>query len=123
MLFVLTLDHTGNAFLYFDLCGHGKLDLKFVHGRAEKKVGSNKICQIKVYISKAEIGEESNREGWFISRHIYLGKQLLPQINNCCQEVLQNNEKLPHCPTSKTEIFAQRARVDQAMGLSYRIET
>ena len=24
--------------------------------------------------------------------HIYLGKQLLPQINDCCQEVLQNDE-------------------------------
>ena len=44
MLFVLTLDHIGNAFLYFGLYGHGKLDLKFVHGRAEKSVGSNKIC-------------------------------------------------------------------------------
>ena len=29
----------------FDLYGHGKLDLMFVHGRAVKKVGSNKVFQ------------------------------------------------------------------------------
>ena len=34
--FVLNLDHIGNVFLYFDLYRHGKLDLKFVHDRAEK---------------------------------------------------------------------------------------
>ena len=33
VLFVLALDHIGNVFLYF---GHRNLDLKFVHGRAEK---------------------------------------------------------------------------------------
>ena len=26
------------------LYGHGMLDLKFVHGGAEKRVGSNKVC-------------------------------------------------------------------------------
>ena len=36
MLFVLIPDHIGNVVLYFDLYGHGKLDLRFVHGRAEK---------------------------------------------------------------------------------------
>ena len=36
MLFALALDHNGTVFLYFDLSGDGKLDLKFVHGRAEK---------------------------------------------------------------------------------------
>ena len=95
MLFVLTsLDHIGSVFLYFDLYNHGKLDLKFVHGRAEKCVRSNKICSKRVYISEAEITEESNRttslgeKGLFICGHIYLGKQLLPQINSCCQEVM-----------------------------------
>ena len=28
----------------------------------------------------------------FICGHIYLGEKLLPQINNYCQEVMQNNE-------------------------------
>ena len=36
VLFVLASDHIGNVFLFFDLYGHGKLDRKFVHGRAEK---------------------------------------------------------------------------------------
>ena len=36
VLFVHALDHIGNNFSYFDLYGHGKLDLKFVHGRAKK---------------------------------------------------------------------------------------
>ena len=81
----------------FYLYGHGKLDLKFAHGRAEKQAGSNKICPKKVYISEAEIVEENNRTknfgetGLFICGHIYSGKQLLPQIKNCCPEVLQNN--------------------------------
>ena len=40
--------------------------------------------------TQAEIIEENDRttsfgeKGLFICRHIYLGKQLLPQINNCC---------------------------------------
>ena len=94
MLFALTLDHIGNVFLYFDVYCHGKLDLKFVHGRAEKCVGSNKICSQKVYISEAEIAEESNRttsfgkKGLSICRHVDLGKQLLLRINSCCQEVM-----------------------------------
>ena len=52
----------------------------------------------KVHISEAEIAEENNRtmgfgdKGLFLCRHIYLCKQLLPQINSCCQEVMQNNE-------------------------------
>ena len=51
-----------------------------------------------MYISEAEIAEENNRttssgeKGLFICGHIYLGKQLLPQINSCCQEVMQNND-------------------------------
>ena len=61
MLSVLTLDHIGNVFLCFlNLCGHGKLDLKFVHGRAEKQVEGNKICPKKVYISAAEFAKENN---------------------------------------------------------------
>ena len=98
MLFVLASDLIGNVFLYFDLYGHRKLDLEFVHGRAEKCVGSNKICPKKVHISETEIAEENNRtmsfeeKGLFICRDIYLCKQLLPQINSCCQEVMQNNE-------------------------------
>ena len=94
MLFILTLDHIGNIFLYFDLYGNGKSDLKFVHGRVEKCVGSNKICPKNVYISEAEIAEKNDRttsfgeKGLFICGHIYSGKQLLPQINNCCEEVM-----------------------------------
>ena len=47
---------------------------------------------------EAEIAGENNRttsfgeKGLFICRQIYLCKQLLPQINSCCQEVMQNNE-------------------------------
>ena len=31
-------------------------------------------------------------KGWLSCRHICLGKQLLQQINICCQEVMQNNK-------------------------------
>ena len=47
---------------------------------------------------EAEIAEKNNRtpsfgeKGVFICGHNYLCKQLLPQINSCCQEVMQNNE-------------------------------
>ena len=62
------------------------------------RLEATRFVQKKVYISKAEIAEENNRttssgeKGLFICGHIYLGKQLLLQINSCCQEVLQNNE-------------------------------
>ena len=60
MLFILALDPIGNVFLYFDLYGHGKLALKFVHGRDEKCDGGNKICPKKVYIPQTEISEETS---------------------------------------------------------------
>ena len=59
---------------------------------------SNKICPKKVYISEAEIAEKNNRttsfgeKDLFICGHIYLCKQLLPPMNICYQEVMQNNE-------------------------------
>ena len=67
--------------------------------------GEQQDLSKKVYISEAEIANENSRtttfgeKGLFICGQIYLGKQLLPQINNCCQEVLQNNEMT--CPWSK----------------------
>ena len=45
MLFVLILDHIGNVFLYFDLCGHGKLDLKFVHSKVESRLEATRFVQ------------------------------------------------------------------------------
>ena len=98
MLFALILDHIGNVFLYFNLYGHEKLDLKFVHGSSERCAGSNKICPNKLHISDVEIAEENNRtasfgeKGLFIWGNIYSDEQLLPQINSCCQVVILNNE-------------------------------
>ena len=95
MLFVLCLDHIENVFLCFLMYGHGKLDLKFVHGRAEVAVGSSKIYPEKAYTSGAEIANENSRtsrfgkKGLFSSGHIYFDKQLLPQTNICCREVMQ----------------------------------
>ena len=66
------------CFYNFVLYGNGKLDLEFVQGRAEKCVGSSKICPKKVHISEADIAEKNNRTtsfGVFICRHIYLCKQ------------------------------------------------
>ena len=77
---------------------HEKLGLKFVHGRAEIDVGRNKICPKKVYTSEAEIADENSKttsfgeKDLFSCGHIYFDKQLLPQINICCREVMQNNE-------------------------------
>ena len=89
MLFVLALDHIGNVFLYFDLYGHGKLDLKFIMAGSNSKSEATKFVQKRcTYL--AEIAEENNRttsfgeKGFCICRHIYLGKQLSPLINNCC---------------------------------------
>ena len=83
---------------FFKLYGRGKLDLKLVHGMAEKQVRGKKISPRKVHTSEAEIAEENNKTAsfrendMFICRHICLGKQLLPQINICCREVMQNNK-------------------------------
>ena len=44
-----------------------------------------------VHTLQAEIAEENNitmsfgEKGWFICRHIYLCKKLLPQINSRCE--------------------------------------
>ena len=98
MLSVLTLHHIGNIFLcFFNLYCNGKLDLKFVHGRAEKYVGGNKICPKKVHTSEAETAEENNRTSFrkkvsFRCRHISLSEQFLLQINICCRAVMQNNQ-------------------------------
>ena len=38
-------DHIENVFLYFDLHSHGKLDLKFVRGRAESVLEATRFSQ------------------------------------------------------------------------------
>ena len=59
-----------------------------------------------VHISQAEIAEENNvttsfgEKGLFSCRHIYLCRWLLPQINSCCQVVMQNNEMTSPGPTT-----------------------
>ena len=59
---------------------------------------ATRFVKKKVHVTEVEIAKENNRtlsfgeKGVFICRHIYLCKQLLPQINSCCQEVMQNNE-------------------------------
>ena len=69
MLSVLTSDHIGNVFWYFfNLYGHQKVDLKFAHGRAEKKVRGNKICRT----SESEIAEENNRTTSFLRKKVRL---------------------------------------------------
>ena len=51
-----------------------------------------------VHIAKAEIAEENDRtksfreKSLFISKHICLSKQLLPQINKCFQVMRKNSE-------------------------------
>ena len=55
--------------------------------------GPKSVLEI-VHISKAKIAEENDRttsfteKSLFICRHIYLSKQLLPQINRCCQVMM-----------------------------------
>ena len=51
-----------------------------------------------VHISKDENAEENDRstsfreKSLFICRNIYLCKQLLPQMNRCCQVMMWNSE-------------------------------
>ena len=56
--------------LLFVMYGHGKLDLRFVHGTAEK-------CIEMVHISKAEIAEENNLPQVLEKRFVYLQTHLL----------------------------------------------
>ena len=73
--------------------GHGKLDLKFVHGNAKIGVKATRLDQI-VYTSKAETAEEDNKPRVLEKKFVRLRahKQLLLQINIYCAEVTQNNE-------------------------------
>ena len=65
-------------FLYFDLYGHGKLDLKFVHGRAEKSVGSNKICPKECTDQRPKSLTKNNRTtSFWRKRFVYLQTHLL----------------------------------------------
>ena len=82
MLFVLILDNIGKVFLYFDLHGHGKLNLKFVYGRAEKCVGNNKICPNKLRISEAEIAEKKI-EPRVLEKKVCLFADTFTQVSNC----------------------------------------
>ena len=56
------------------------------------------FVQKKVYTSETEISEKNSRttsfgeNGLFSCGHISFCKQLLPQINICCREVMQNNK-------------------------------
>ena len=51
-----------------------------------------------VYTSESEIAEENSKTMSFGEKslssceHVYLGKQLLPKIDICSEEVMQNNE-------------------------------
>ena len=63
--------------------------LSLFMGRQKSKLEATRFVKKRcTYL--AEIGEENNRttgfgeKDLFICRHIYLGNQLLPQINNCC---------------------------------------
>ena len=53
LLLCSSSDHHRKWLCYFVPYGHGKLDLRFIHGGAEK-------CIELLQISKAEIAEENN---------------------------------------------------------------
>ena len=53
LLLCSSLDPHRKQLCYFVPYGHGKLDLRFVHGRTEK-------CIEMLHISKAEIAEKNN---------------------------------------------------------------
>ena len=78
--------------------GHGSLDLKFVHGRAESVLEPTRFVQKRCTHQRLKLLRKNNRttsfggKGLFICGHICLCNQLLPQLNSCCQEVMQNNE-------------------------------
>ena len=82
MLFVLIVDHIGNVFLYFDLYGHGKLDLKFVLGRAEKVCWKQQDLSNNLHISEGEIAEEDNRTT-SLEKKVCLFADTFTQVSNC----------------------------------------
>ena len=69
--------------LHFYLYGHGKLDLKFVHGMAEKCVGRNKVCPTKVHMSQAKITEEKIIEPQVLVKKVCLFPDTFAYVNNC----------------------------------------
>ena len=74
-------------FRFLILYGHGKLDLKFVHGRTEERVESTKVCPKKIYTSESEIAEEISRtkrfgeNGLFSCGHVCFGNLAIATAN------------------------------------------
>ena len=61
----------------FDRYSHGKLDLKFVHGRPKSRLEATRLVQERCTYLRSKIAEENNRttnfgeKGLFICGHIY----------------------------------------------------
>ena len=59
----------------------------------ERKTASLTKCEpIKGRNAEKVLTTSFREKGSFSCRHICLGKQLLPKINICCREVMQNNK-------------------------------
>ena len=70
MPFVLALDHIETVFLYFDLYGHGKLDLRFVHAGLKSKLEATRFVKKRcTYL--AEIVKENNRTTSFGDKGLF----------------------------------------------------
>ena len=71
MLIYFTEDHIGKVFLCFLIpYGHGKLDLKFLHGRAEKAVVATSFVQngvqIRVRNRRGKVYNHEFQIKWFV---------------------------------------------------------
>ena len=81
MLIILTLDHIENVFLCFVMYSHGKLDLKFVHGRTETGWKRQDFLK-QVYASEAEIAEKKVKPR-VLEKKVCLVADTFTLISNC----------------------------------------
>ena len=92
----LTLDHIGNVFLYFLTMESWTLSLFMAVPKSvlEATRVVQRRCTYQRPKSPRKIIEPRvlEKKGLFVCGNTYLGKQLLLQINSCCQEVMKNNE-------------------------------
>ena len=82
MLFVLTSNHIENVFLCFLMYGHGKLDLKFVHGSGKIGSASNKIRPKGVTHQRPKLPRKIV-EPRVLEKRVYLVTNTFTLISNC----------------------------------------
>ena len=88
--------------MFFNLYGHGKLDLSLFMAGPISRLEARRFVQKRFTHQRPKLPRKINNRNTsfrekgfsfrFSCRHICLGKQWLPQKDICCREVVQDNK-------------------------------